>query len=75
MKFQLTVIGCDDYDFGEERVILEDDQLGELTMEEIELDSFEDIFDVLEESDTIQFEESNWDRYDGEVTIVCGNLF
>lgn len=75
MIFQLTVIGCDDHDFGEERIILEDDQLGKLTMREIEVDSLAEALDLLDEADTVQFNETNWDRYDGEMTIICGNLF
>lgn len=74
MKYQLTVIGCD-REYGEERVILEDEQVGNLTIREIELDSLADVHDLLEETDTVQFTPSRWDRYDGEVTIICGDLF
>lgn len=74
MKYQLSVIGCDK-EYGEERVILEDEQVGTLTMREIELDSLEDVHDLLDETDTVQFGNSRWNRYDGKVTIICGDLF
>lgn len=75
MQCKLTVIGCDDHDFGEERTILEDDQLGDLTMRTIELDSLDDVLHLLDDADTVQFDESNWEKYDADVTIICGNLF
>lgn len=73
MRCQLTLIGCE-YDIGEERLILDDEQVGEITVREIEINSLADIDDLLDQADRVQFEQSNWEKYDAELTVICDHF-
>lgn len=71
MKFKLSVYGCDDHDLGEEVVIFEDEQVGTVTMAEIEVESVEKLVSIATDVGTVKLSSTNWGRYDGEVTIFC----
>jgi len=74
MKFKLSVVGCDDHGFGEEVILFEDEQVGAVTMCEIEVESVKKLTQIAATVGTIQLSETNWERYDGELTIICGEL-
>jgi hypothetical protein len=72
MKFKVTQIGCDVM-LGEETVMLEDEQLGELTVQELELDSLEELTELLGgEVESVKLKETQWSRYDAELFLLCG---
>lgn len=73
MKVRVKTVGCDEQ-YGERRVILDDDQLGELAVREIEFDSMDELLELLNGVDKIDMEPSHWDKYDAEITVFCGNL-
>jgi hypothetical protein len=73
MNVQVETIGCDKQ-YGTRRVILDDDQLGELAVYEMEVDTIDELLDVLDSVDTLKIESSPWDEFDARVTVVCGNL-
>lgn len=70
MKFKLSEIGCDE-EYGEETVLFEDEQIGEVTIREIELDSLADVFDLIDDDMEVRFTQSYWERYDGDVLIIA----
>jgi len=73
MKARINTIGCDE-EYGERRVILDDDQLGELAIREIEFEDFDDLIELLDDVDKINMEPSRWDKYDAELTAICGTV-
>lgn len=73
MKARINTIGCDEQ-YGERRVILDDDQLGELAVREIEFEDFGELTGLLDDVDRINMEPSHWDKYDAELTAICGSL-
>lgn len=73
MKARINTIGCD-AQYGERRVILDDDQLGELVIREIEFENFDELTELLDDVDRLNLEPSHWDKYDAEITAVCGSL-
>jgi hypothetical protein len=70
MKFQLSVVGCD-CDYGEKVTIFEDEQVGEISIREITVDSIAELTRILDEenTDAVQLSKSRWERYDGKITI------
>lgn len=73
MKFKVTQVGCDT-DYGEEVVVLEDEQVGKLTVREWEADSLEGVLSLLDgEVESVKFEESRWSRFDAELYLLCGD--
>lgn len=73
MRARISTIGCDEQ-YGERRVILDDDQLGELAIREIEFEDFDELTELLDDVDRLNLEPSNWDKYDAEITVICGRL-
>lgn len=73
MKAKINTIGCDEQ-YGEERVVLDDELLGELSMREIEFDDLNELQELLDDVDQITMEPSHWSEYDAEITALCGNV-
>lgn len=70
MLFKVNTIGCDE-EYGTEKTLSADDGI---TIREMEIDYIGELTHLAEEVDEIQLEESMWDRYDGELTLICGNI-
>lgn len=70
MIFKVTTIGCDE-EYGRERTIVEDEGI---TLREMEIQNIESLTRLAEDVDEIRLEELMWDRYDGELTLICGNI-
>lgn len=70
MKVRVNTIGCDEQ-YGERCIILDDDQLGEIVVREMTVDDIDELLQVLDEVDSIEITESNWDKYDANITLTC----
>lgn len=73
MKIMVTTIGCEK-EYGERKVIADDDQIGEIAIWEMEIASLGELVKLSKDVDHIEVEESNWDKYDGHLTFVCSDL-
>lgn len=70
MKVRVNTIGCDEQ-YGERRIILDDDQLGEIAVREMTVGGTGELVRLLDEVDSIEITESNWDKYDANITLTC----
>lgn len=70
MKARVQTIGGDEQ-YGEPRVIVDDDQIGELTIREMEFDSLDELVSLTRQVDTVEMKDSLWDKYDVELTLIC----
>lgn len=73
MKARVTTIGCEE-EYGERRVVVEDEQIGDVAVRELEVSSLEELVELAEEVGRVEIESSNWDKYDFEATFICGSL-
>lgn len=73
MNVMVTTIGCDE-EYGERKVVVEDDQIGELTIRQMEIESLDELLELAEDVDRIEIESTTWAKYDADVTFICGNL-
>lgn len=69
MKFQATTIGCDE-EYGERKVVAEDDDIGEIAVREMEFGSVGELVRLSEDVERIEIEESSWDKYAADVTFI-----
>ena len=65
----VTSLGCEE-EYGERINVVEDDQIGALTIREIEFGSLNELVQLAEEVDTIEVESTSWDKYDANITII-----
>lgn len=65
MKCKIETIDCEE-PLGERVTIFDD-----VTVWEMEVDSLDDVADLLDVYGEVIIEESAWDRYDANVTVVC----
>lgn len=70
MKVRVNTIGTDEQ-YGERCIILDDDQLGEIAVREMTVDGTGELVRLLDEVDSIEITESNWDKYDANITLTC----
>lgn len=73
MRVMVSTIGCDE-EYGERKVVVEDDQIGELAIREMEIESLDELAKLAEDVDRIEVESSNWEKYDADITFICGHL-
>lgn len=73
MKVMVTTIGCEE-DYGERKVVVEDDQIGALTIREMEIESLDELLELAEDVDRIEVESTTWNKYAADITFICGNL-
>lgn len=71
MKVMVTTLGCDGKDYGERKVVVEDDQIGALTIREMEIESIDELLEIAEDVDKIEVESTTWDKYEADITFVC----
>jgi hypothetical protein len=72
MKLKVNTIAKDEQ-YGTRRVIVDDEQAGEIAIREMDVDSLDELFHIVdnaEQSYEIRLTESIWDRYEADVTII-----
>jgi hypothetical protein len=73
MRAKVTSIGCDK-EYGERVVVVEDEQIGDVSIREMEVESLEQFAELAEEVDRIEVSKCNWNKYDFDLTFICGHL-
>lgn len=73
MKMMATTLGCDD-EYGERKVVVEDEQIGAIAIREIEIESLDELVELAEDVDRVEVESTKWTKYDAAVTFICEQM-
>lgn len=73
MKVMVSTIGCDK-EYGDRKIVVEDEQIGALTIRELEIVSLDELLELAEDVDRIEVESTTWEKYDADLTFICGSL-
>lgn len=69
MKYRVTMIDCD-REYGEEKVAVEDAQIGDIRFREIECETLAELHEIVREVHAVELSESSFDRFDGDLTLI-----
>lgn len=74
MIYRVLTFDCDE-EYGTEKTVVEDDQIGDVTVRELEVGSLEELHSLMTGVDAIELTDTSWDRYDGELHVLCDGRY